>query len=87
MMVLSREDLGWLDMRLRAVQPDKDKKSKPFGGYHVFFFGDFRQIQPVGGKVMYAETDVDSNDEITRNMNTIGRELYSTLDASNLGPN
>ncbi len=51
--MMSQEQLGWLDMRLKAVQPDKTKKDLPFGGYHVFFFGDFRQIQPVGGRVMY----------------------------------
>ena len=45
--MLNQENLGWLDMRLKAVQPDKTKKSLPFGGYHIFFFGDIRQIQPV----------------------------------------
>ena len=77
--MLSREQLGWLDMRLKAVQPDKDKKTKPFGGYHVFFFGDFRQIQPVGGDVMYTKTDVDSSDEMTKNMIQAGTDLYNRI--------
>ncbi len=76
--MLSQEQLGWLDMRLRAVQPDKAKKNKPFGGYHIFFFGDFRQIQPVGGRVMYDQSKID-DDTKWINMVEKGRELYDEI--------
>ena len=56
--MLSLEKLGWLDMRLKAVQPDPKKKLMNFGGYHIFFFGDFRQIPSVGGGAMYDKTQV-----------------------------
>ena len=61
--MLSQENLGWLDMRLKAVQPDKTKKSLPFGGYHIFFFGNFRQIQPVAARVMHSKKDIDPDEK------------------------
>ena len=76
--MFSQEQLGWLDMRLRAVQPDKEKKLKPFGGYHIFFFGDFRQIQPVGGRVMYDKTKIDEDTKWI-NMVEKGQELYDEI--------
>ena len=76
--MLSQEQLGWLDMRLKAVQPDKNKKNLPFGGYHIFFFGDFRQIQPVGGRVMYDQTVVDET-ATWANMIERGQELYDEI--------
>ena len=76
--MLSQEQLGWLDLRLRNVQPDKKKKMLPFGGYHIFFFGDFRQIQPVGGRVMHDQTTIDS-DAKWINMVEKGKELYEEI--------
>jgi len=76
--MLSQEQLGWLDMRLKAAQPDKTKKLMDFGGYHVFFFGDFRQIQPVGGNVMYSTKEIDMK-ETSANMINKGRALYAKI--------
>ena len=76
--MLSQEQLGWLDMRLKAAQPDKIKKTLDFGGYHVFFFGDFRQIQPVGGNVMYSTKDIDTKEK-SANMIETGRALYKKI--------
>ena len=76
--MLSQEQLGWLDMRLKAAQPDEAKKALDFGGYHVFFFGDFQQIQPVGGNVMYDKKDIDAKQK-SANMIEKGRTLYTKI--------
>ena len=77
--MLNQEQMGWLDMRLRAVQPDKSKKNLPFGGYHLFFFGDFRQIQPVTGNVMYSKKPVDPAENWATKIKQ-GQKLYKDIE-------
>ena len=76
--MLSQEQMGWLDMRLKAAQPDKRKKLLDFGGYHIFFFGDFRQLPPVVGRPLYDESPIKP-DTPWANMIIKGNELYKNL--------
>lgn len=77
--MLNQEQMGWLDIRLKAVQPDKTKKNLPFGGYHIFFFGDFRQIQPVAGRSMYSKKEVDSSEDWATQIQ-LGKDMYSKIE-------
>jgi hypothetical protein len=77
--MLNQEQMGWLDMRLRAVQPDKKKRNMPFGGYHIFFFGDFRQIQPVTGNAMYSKKSVDPAEKWATKIQQ-GQKLYKKIE-------
>ena len=76
--MFSQEQLGWLDMRLKAAQPDKRKKLLDFGGYHIFFFGDFSQLPPVVGRPLHDKSPV-SPDTPWANMIIKGKELYKNM--------
>ena len=48
-----------MDKRLRSIWETDEpmyQQDVPFGGFDVFMFGDFRQLQPVGASPMYAST-------------------------------
>ena len=77
--MLNQEQMGWLHMRLQAVQPDKAKKNFPFGGYHIFFFGDYRQIQPVAGRPMYSKKKVKSSENWATQIQ-LGKDMYSKIE-------
>ena len=45
-------DVAAMDEKLRVL---KNKQHKPFGGVHIVFAGDMRQLEPVGKKPLYQD--------------------------------
>ena len=58
---------------------DKAKKNLPFGGYHIFLFGDLCQIQPVAGRPMYSNKKVNSSEDWATQIQ-LGKDMYSKIE-------
>lgn len=57
-----------IEQRCRKIFPAIDE---PFGGLHVYFFGDFRQLPPVKDSALYSRT--------TGDMAAKGRLVFDTF--------
>lgn len=56
MSMIGARMLFQIEQRCREIFPEIDE---PFGGLHVYFFGDFRQLPPVKDSALYSETSGD----------------------------